>query len=522
MSTGNDTGGGGGSGTTGKGGSNSTTGGGGSSSTTGGGGSNSTTGGGGSTGSGSGGASADAGGDRPPMCNSNDMTTIPIDQTGFASAACNNFGIQGSWYCFDDRTASGTASSCVTGVAPFVSPGMCISGMTPTSTAAGVYGAAIGFELNATGGTASVKNAYNAMAHNVVGFEITITGSTGTGTNQVALRLAFTTGSSTTTTQPFVSLPGPGKYRVLFSDAVASTTVGASADNLRLTPSPSPTAIYDVQLFIPRQVTAVPYNFCITELKPILGPVSPPNSCGALAAVGNPVCGFQDVVTEVGTYAVQNNINGTMTGQCVQATSGGTCGGFTATFSNFGGGGNNPSSYPSIIYGWQNGSFYGGYLAAKKLSQINTVMTSWSFTPPSGNEWDAAYDIWLDASNPDPPKPAATSTELMVWLNFTQNQPMPNGGAAKATNVPIAGANWDVYQGNIGWNYVAYKRTATTSSFQNVDLMLFFNDAATRGYIQGKTSGSPAYLLGVQAGFEVWGPNQGGTASTTTFSVAAN
>jgi hypothetical protein len=464
---------------------------------------------------GAGGTIADAGprGDGAPVCANADRTVVSIDPTGFVTRACNDAGLQGAWYCYTDGIAGGT-SSCVTGRTPYLpaSQGMCLSGTT--STGAGAYGAGIGFSLNDSGGTAAVKSAYNATMNNVVGFEITITGTT-----DVALRLNLTTAASSPDPAPFVALPGAGIYQVLFADAVVPGGWANANAGSRATPA----SIFDVQLAVPADPSkAANYNYCITHLKPILATttITPAGMCGATAMYGGSVCGPQDLLGEVGNYAVQNNINAGSPGtQCVQAMLGGaTCGGFAATFTGFGANGNTPSSYPSIIYGWQNGSFYGGYKTAKQLSAIGTATSSWSFASPASGKWDAAYDIWL--SPQAAPKNAGGGTEVMVWLNYGgAAQPLGNNTNA---NVPIAGEMWEVWKGSVTvnaatWQYIAYRRPVGSSApVTNLDLKAFLTNAASQNV--GVTTAS--YLLGVQAGFEIWQSSQ--PATTSSFSATIN
>src|SRR5262249_50078925 len=150
------------------------------------------------------------------------------------------------------------------------------------------------------GGTSSVKSAYDAQANNIIGFQITITGSAG----NVALRLGFTPAATSTGPAPFVALPGPGTYNVLFADAVVPGGWSSTPSGQRVTP----TSVFDVQLAIPINSTAVNYNYCISSLKPILAGTNtaPTGSC---ASYGASFCGLQDLLGGMGSYAVQNNIN---------------------------------------------------------------------------------------------------------------------------------------------------------------------------------------------------------------------
>jgi hypothetical protein len=466
-----------------------------------------------STGSGTASTSGSSSGtvaDAGPVCSNTDKTILPIDATGFVERACDDYQIQGAWYCYADGVGT---SDCVTGKTPYVaaSTGMCLSGMI--STATGSYGAGLGLELNSSGGMASVKSAYDATANNVVGFEITITGSSG----GIGLRLGFTGSATPGPTQPFVELPGAGTYQVLLADTLVPASFAGTTANTRANPA----AIYDLQLAIPASAP-VSYNYCITEVKPILAANAPtvPTACATPTAYGNAVCAPQDILGEVTTlgqtslYAVQNNVNVGGTPECVQAMAGGTCAGFTATLQDGALMGSNVQSYPSIIYGWQAGSFYGGYRTAVQLQNITSVPTKWSFTTPpggGGNLWDAAYDIWFAPTAA--PATAAGGVELMVWQNYSGMQ--PDGG--QTTTKTIAGAQYQVWTGTVNtWRYIAYRAAAPNSNPVNFDLINFFKDAET----ENVTLSGSSYLLGIQAGFEVTSLPMGSTMSTNSFSVS--
>jgi cellulose 1,4-beta-cellobiosidase len=62
---------------------------------------------------------------------------------------------------------------------------------------------------------------------------------------------------------------------------------------------------------------------------------------------------------------------------------------------------------------------------------------------------------------------------------------------------------------------VSYVRATNTTSVSNLDLKPFMADAVTRNYIT-----NAGYLLGVQAGFEIW--QQTASMTTNSFSVAIN
>jgi hypothetical protein len=462
-------------------------------------------------------SSGDAGADAGVVCSNTDKTILTIDAKGWVDRACNDYNIQGAWYCFADTQGT---SNCVKNQVPYVaSPaGMCLSGKT--STASGAYGAALGLELNSTGGAMSVKNAYDATLNNVVGFEITITGTTG----GPGLRATFTTGASTTATQPFVELPGAGTYQVMLKDAqVPGSFFMPATAEVELNAA----AIYDLQLAIPPNSNfAATFDYCITKIKPILASSAPaaPTACGAMTNYGAAVCGPQDLLGAIAAagqtalYAAQNNMTGNSGSECIQATTGGTCGGFQLSFPNgsFGTGGNAPSSFPSIIYGWQAGAFYGGLRQGRQVSGITSIPTSWSFTTPTGGQWDAVYDVWFTPTAN--PATAANGVELMVWWNYAGVQPVGSWDQNPKTIAGApAGTSWEVWTGSVStWRYIAYRLHAPNSNPVNFDLMSFVKDAETRGV---NLSGS-SYLVGVQAGFELYSVSAGQTVGTKSFTAS--
>jgi hypothetical protein len=450
-----------------------------------------------------------------PSCSNTDKTIIPIDSTGWVPKNCDDYGIQGAWYCYDDGVGK---TSCKQGVPPYVmaspGPGMCLSGSTASTTSnPSAYGAAIGFSLQDSGGTMSVKSAYNATMYNIIGFDVTIAGTSG----GLPIRIGFTQAAASTNPAPFVEVPGPGKYSVHFSAANVPSTWNVPNKGQTV----DPTMIYDLAFQIAAGATAANFDFCITSVKPILSTTSTSSSssggggCGPLTNYGSAQCGGNGNIniTELSDYGIQNDFyNGSGT-QCIQAMQGsGNCAGFTLTPQGVSApGGGAPASYPSLIYGWHYGNFHGGYKAAKQLSAVTSVPTTWTFTPGGGN-WDASYDVWLHPSNPNPPNPGG-GLELMVWADH-QNATPSGSQVASAT---IGGITWAVWKGNVSnWAYLAYVApSGTTNDSVSLDLKSFFNDAMNRNV--GLTNSW--YLLSVECGFELWNANAPFTTSSYTCAI---
>jgi Glycosyl hydrolase family 12/Cellulose binding domain len=235
----------------------------------------------------------------------------------------------------------------------------------------------------------------------------------------------------------------------------------------------------------------------------------------------------QQVVTQIcdrfgsarvqgGRYVVQNNEWGDSVGQCISVTETG----FTVTAGNHNKPTNGaPGAYPSIFRGchYNNCSTASGLPA--QVSSLGTLASSARVTVPSSGAWNASYDLWLD------PTPRIdgqnTGAEIMVWVNHL-GPPQPVG--SRVGTATLAGATWDVWFGDSGWNVISYVRQQTTTSFDGT-LRSFVDDAISRGHAQRAW-----YLTSVQFGFEPWvgGPGLavdsfsvetgGGSGTTTTSS----
>jgi hypothetical protein len=210
-----------------------------------------------------------------------------------------------------------------------------------------------------------------------------------------------------------------------------------------------------------------------------------------------------------GAYIAQNNNWGDNTQQCIDVTATG----FSITTASHNQPQNGaPGSYPSIYAGchYGNCSTGSGLPLAVSDSRFPTIQTSVGMSyPGNGSVYDASYDIWFDPT----PRTTGQNTgaELMVWLNHTGSvQPV----GSKVATVSLAGAGWDVWFGNIGWNVVSYVRQSTTTS-ASFAVSTFWNDLQSRGYGQ-----SSWYLTSVQAGFEPWVGGTGLAVNNFSYSIA--
>ncbi|MFI6454685.1 cellulose binding domain-containing protein [Streptosporangium amethystogenes] len=240
----------------------------------------------------------------------------------------------------------------------------------------------------------------------------------------------------------------------------------------------------------------------------VLGLVLASGAVAAPAHADTTICEKYGATTiQGGKYRVQNNNWGDDTRQCINVT--GT--GFSVTEASHNRPTNGaPGSYPSIFAGCHYAQCTSGSGLPMQVSdsRFNGIRTSVSMTYPGSGVYDAAYDIWLD---PTPRTDGQnTGAEIMVWLNRVGSiQPV----GSQVGTVSLAGANWEVWYGNIGWNVISYVRTSATTSI-DFAVRTFVDDAVGRGHVQRSW-----YLTSVQAGFEPWVGQTGLAVNDFSYSV---
>lgn len=432
------------------------------------------------------------------QCTGDVLETLPIDSTGWIPRECTIFDIQGAWYCYDDGVS---ATDCVADTAPYQNPpsAMCLSGTTVGGDGA-AWGGGIGLGLNDTGGAMPMKLAYDAAAHDVVGFAVEITGDT----NGNELRIGFTADAAPAGASPFVAVPGVGSYDILLSDAL----VPANWDVPNAGETVDPSAIYDLQVQIDGNGVAGPFEFCITSLTPILTSGNDSGDPPEMPApYGDEVCGDFATIALPGTYLLHNNVwNDAVPdgAQCIRALWDGASdvAGFVVEPA-FDVGGPVPGSYPSIIYGWHYDYDNRSDYAATPVQSIGTISSHWGYDVPAAGEYNVAYDLWVHPQN-DPNSPDG-GLEVMIWTSFRDVTPI---GTYQNSTIDLEGASWEVWYGSPGgWNTVTYRRVTNTAEV-DMDLLPFLEHAVDEGYAEDDW-----YVLGVEAGFEIWAQYEAMTTS---------
>lgn len=172
-------------------------------------------------------------------------------------------------------------------------------------------------------------------------------------------------------------------------------------------------------------------------------------------------------------------------------------------------------AYPSIYRGWQVGGSWspdrGGFPVL--ISAQNPLPTSVTFNMSGNNQYDVAYDLFFSPST----NPSQPSAELMVWLNYSGNQP---AGSKVASGVTLGGVNgtWDVWSGNVGWPVWSFVRTSPVNSFSaNLQPFVYYV-SNTKSWLS-----TSWYELDIQFGAEIIQSNgANGSINVSKFSAAAH
>ncbi|HEX5323890.1 MAG TPA: hypothetical protein VFW40_08900, partial [Capsulimonadaceae bacterium] len=148
------------------------------------------------------------------------------------------------------------------------------------------------------------------------------------------------------------------------------------------------------------------------------------------------------------------------------------------------------------IKSYANESFSPNY----PITNSSTVKVTFNCSTASGAAFDNSFDCWDNNGN-----------EVMIWENW--GGAVGPAGSEKYANVSIAGATWNVYQGNVGHNCVSFLRTSQRhSGTEYPDELMYW--AKAKGLINGAT------LTQVQLGFEVTSTSGWQTFTMNSYSAS--
>jgi hypothetical protein len=212
----------------------------------------------------------------------------------------------------------------------------------------------------------------------------------------------------------------------------------------------------------------------------------------ALPAAAVTICEQFGTVDSSG-YVIMNNRWGSPGPQCINTSATG----FTITQQD--GMGNTsgaPASYPAIYLGCHYTRCSQTATLPRVINQIGSAPTQVSVSYPSSGTWNAAFDIWLNATND---VSGVQDTEIMIWLN-RQGSIQPIGSPVGTVN--LAGRSWQVWTGSNGQNnVVSYLFQGSPITQFNADVMDFVRDTIGRGSQWGNSNW---WLTSIQMGFEPW------------------
>jgi hypothetical protein len=220
------------------------------------------------------------------------------------------------------------------------------------------------------------------------------------------------------------------------------------------------------------------------------------------------LCHSQTASVSGGAYTIMNNEWHSGAAQCI--TTDGSAS-FTVVNSSIASKHGTPGGFPFIYKGCHWGACTPDSGLPIQVARIHpgTVITSWHTTQPRGhNVYNVTYDVWFNQA------PATTGqpdgAELMIWLNHHGH--VHPAGSLVASNVSIGSHDYHVWFRQWRWNTITYTMTTGATSVSHLDLQALVADAVSRGYI-----GNSWYLIGVEAGFELW--RGGAGLATNSFSV---
>lgn len=232
-------------------------------------------------------------------------------------------------------------------------------------------------------------------------------------------------------------------------------------------------------------------------------------STSTAAETGPKVCGKDAVVaSDGGNYLVQNNVWGADTPQCVSV---GEDAFSVDSADHDRPPSGDPAAYPALVKGchWGKCSTYSGLPV--QVSTMPEVTSDWVSRQAESGTYNAAYVVWFNS------KPstggAPDGAELIIWLS--SHGGVRPGGTRIAADVRLAGATWNIwFEQAQGHNRIVYQRVGAVSAVHGLDIRAFTEDSVARGWIRPEW-----YLIGVEAGFNLWKGGAGNAVDRFSVSV---
>ncbi|HEX6347407.1 cellulose binding domain-containing protein [Umezawaea sp.] len=227
-------------------------------------------------------------------------------------------------------------------------------------------------------------------------------------------------------------------------------------------------------------------------------------------AAGTQLCGKNDVAPAgEGGYLAGNNVTGADTAQCV--TVGDRALRVDSAEHHLPVGGP-PAASPSLLKGCHGTVCSEGGGLPVQVSRMPELTSSLVTTQAEDGDYAAAYTAWFHSGPEVAGRP--DGAELAIWLRA--NGDARPAGMMVAGGMPISGASWDVwFERAQGLNRITYERVGDVTSVRDLDIRAFGKDAASRAWIKPDW-----YLVGVEAGFDLWRGGAGNSVDEFEVTVA--
>lgn len=228
------------------------------------------------------------------------------------------------------------------------------------------------------------------------------------------------------------------------------------------------------------------------------------------AAAGTQLCGKTEFAPAGDReYLAGTNVTGADTAQCVTVAAG-SLRVDSAEHDRPADG--PPAASPSLLKGCHQDVCSENSGLPVQVSRMPELTSTLVTTPAEDGDHASTYTAWFHSkpATEGPPDGA----ELVIWLRG--NGDARPAGLMVAGAMPISGASWDVwFEKAEGRNRVTYERVGAVDSVRDLDIRAFGKDAANRAWLEPDW-----YLIGVEAGFDLWRGGAGNSIDEFEVDVA--
>lgn len=258
-------------------------------------------------------------------------------------------------------------------------------------------------------------------------------------------------------------------------------------------------------------VTGVAGAVVVALVGLVLGLVLPAKSQAAAPSAEVPaqMCGADDVMPVGGSgHLAQNNVWGADTQQCVTVVGEALRVDVADHDRPITG---SPASTPTLLEGCHWGRCSIGSELPVQVGKLPKLSSDLSTVQVNSGAYNAGYVLWFHS------QPATNSApdgaEIVVWLS-SRGDVRP-AGSVVAGAVELSGAPWRVWHDRqSGHDRITYERLGSVTSVSGLDVRSFAQDSAQRGFVRPEW-----YLIGIEAGFNLWRGGAGNAVEAFSVSV---